>query len=220
MQPLRPGNALHDDRQDRALRRWGVQNCHLVDQAAYGAGLSRLMADDDAAPRQAAGVVDHLRTDKGESVRRLLEDAVEMARAGEDAHAADDAWPHGVADELDDLLQDLEDHDAREDLAYGLALDAPAGRTRVIERMLEEHVAMTAQLAGLRRRMGDYAAPGHACATWRLLYVLCVKVEDILLGRMALEEQRLFRPVLRNHTEGSSCPRARSGRVRPPRRSA
>ncbi len=202
MQPLRPDAPIRDPRQDKALRRWGVRNCHLVDQAAYGAGLSRLMANDDAAPDRPPQVVDYLRADRGESVRRLLEDAVEVARAGEDAHAADDAWPHGVADDLDDLLQDLEDHDAREDLAYRLALDASGGKVRVLERMLEEHEAIDGQLAALRRRTSGYVAPSHACTAWRLLYILCLKVEDILLGRMRLEEKRLFGPVLRNHTEG------------------
>jgi regulator of cell morphogenesis and NO signaling len=201
MQPLRLRPPIQDERQTEVLERWGVRRCHLIDRAAFDAGLTRLIDPEDAVPAGPLEMVAHLRQDDGVTLQGLLEDAVQLARTGEDAHAADDAWPHGVCDDLDDLLQDLEVHDAHEDMAYRAAFDATDGRRRILQHMLDEHGAMRQRLARLRGRMRHYRLPEGACATWRLLYVLCQKVENVLVRRMRLEEEQLFGPALRNCPE-------------------
>lgn len=190
-----------DPRQAEVLARWGVRRLHLVDRELFDAGLTRLNEADDPVPPDRSLMVGHLREGRDEELRRLLDDAVTIAGVGQEMHGGDDAWPHGVADDLYDLLQDVEDHDAREGLAYAAAGGSPeAGRT-IISRMIEEHRDIRVRLADLARATDDYRAPDHACLVWRLLYILCLKVSRTLADRMRAEEEQLFGPMLRNRTE-------------------
>ena len=61
------------------------------------------------------------------------------------------------------------------------------------------------RLEHLARRTGDFTAPAHACATWRLLYLLCRKLNSELRERMALETAALLGRDIRESTEDSGC---------------
>lgn len=201
MRPFRSEQSLGDPRQMETLARWGVRRCHLVDRQVFDAALSSLIDPDDMLPEDPSRMGDYLQEGRDETVRRLLDDAVAIAGVGQERHAGDDAWPHGVADELYDLLQDVEDHDAREGRAYVSLGGDPAAGLQAVSHMIDQHNDIRARLAGLARITGGYRTPAHACPVWRLLYILCVKVERALADRMRAEEQQLFGPMLRNRTE-------------------
>lgn len=175
-----------DDRlQAETLERWGVQRCDAVDRAAFNAGLSALIEIDGPAGEAPQRRLDRLRGEEGEAVRQRLEEAVALARTGDRAHRTDDQWPHGLVDELYELLQDLEAHDAHE--AFARSAENPASAP-LRAGLRQDHEALAARLEELRRLTAGYEAPPHACAVWRLLYVLCLKVDRALVERIRLEE--------------------------------
>jgi iron-sulfur cluster repair protein YtfE (RIC family) len=199
MRPSCLPEPVQDHRHSEALARWGLRGPHLVDRNAFHTELSRLLDGEEAVPTDSAAAIRPLLDDEKETMRRLLDDAVILAGLGQQMHGGDDAWPQGVGDELYDLLQDLEGHDAREGRIWGQGIPEIGGG--VSRRMLEEHGDIRRRLAALVRITGGYQAPAHACLVWRLLYLLCLKVDHSLTERMRLEERRVFRPALRNRTE-------------------
>lgn len=173
-----------DQLQTQTLERWGVQRCDAVDRAAFNAGLSALIEIDRPAGEDPQRRLDRLQGE-GEALRRQLEEALILARTGERAHRTDDQWPHGIVDELYDLVQDLEAHDAHEAFAHGAAETASAPLRAGLR---DDHKVLAARLEEVRRLTGGYEPPAHACAVWRLLYVLCLKVDRALVERMRLED--------------------------------
>lgn len=177
-----------DQLQAETLERWGVRRCDAVDRAAFNAGLSDLIEIEGAPGEDPRLRLDRLQREEGEAVRRRLRDALALARTGDLAHRTDDLWPHGIVDELDDLLQNLEAHDAHE----GYARSAAGGASAALAAGLrDDHAFLGGRLDELRRLTGGYEAPAHACAVWRLLYVLCLKVDRALAERMQLEDTGL-----------------------------
>ncbi|SFS83650.1 hypothetical protein [Brevundimonas viscosa] len=180
----RSDKTSRQDPQAETLERWGVSQCDAVDRSVFNAGLSTLIEIDCPASEDPERRLARLLREEGEAIRRRLEDAVALARAGERAHRTDDLWPHGLVDELDDLLQDLEAHDAHE----AFARSAPGAPSALAAGLKEDHGILAARLEALRRSTRGYEAPAHACAVWRLLYVLCLKVDRALAERMRLED--------------------------------
>lgn len=178
---------LCDDDQVEAetLERWGVGRCDAVDRAVFDAGLSALAEIDRPAWEDPQRRLEGLRREEGGAVRGLLQEATTLARTGERAHRTDDHWPHGIADELYDLLQDLEAHDVHEAFARGAV---PEPSAPLAAGLRDDHAMLAARLDELRRLTRGYDAPAHACAVWRLLYVLCLKVDTALAERMRLED--------------------------------
>ena len=174
-----------DPNETATLDRWGVRRCDAVDRVAFNAGLGSLIEVDVPADEPAPQRLDRLYAEQGETVRQLLQDAVSLARTGERAHRTDDLWPHGILDELDDLVEELEAHEAHEDFVRGEAGEPSAP---LLSGLREDHAALATRLQELRRLTGGFEAPAHACAVWRLLYVLCLKVEIALVERMTLED--------------------------------
>ena len=185
---------------NEALARWGVASCDTVDREALHTGLSGLMTDETAPAETLSGLIARLRREAG-PLRRLVRDALALARTADDAHRRDDRWPHGLVDELEDLADTLEMHDAREDAAYAAVADVAATGRRLAARMSAEHRCVRRRLEAVRSLTANFEAPAGACTTWRLTYVLLTKAAFELEGRMAIEEARLYAPLLRNRTE-------------------
>lgn len=206
MPSVRLAPARNEPLQQETLDRWGVHKCHLVDRAAMDAGLSRLIEIDGPLEEHPWRTLMRLHREEGEAVRRHLDDAIAMAWTGERTHSSDDLWPHGIADELDELLQDLEAHDVREAFVRSQIGAAPATPTPLPEILREDHAIIQAQLDSLRALTRDYAAPAHACTVWRLLYVLCAKVECVLARRIHLEESSPAEPAPQSYGDTSLSP--------------
>ncbi|MES2834532.1 MAG: hemerythrin domain-containing protein [Pseudomonadota bacterium] len=173
----------------RVFNRWGLLRCELLDRAAFDAALNSLAQEFDP-PADPRLMADYLLRD-GVAVSRLLHDVGVMASEGEVTHRHNPAWPVGLSGALEMLLLEFRAHDAREDMAYRAASkEEPPGP--VLERLLGDHANIRSHLSAVRDLTDGYLPPADACTVWRLLYVICLKVEELVLARMQLEEAELF----------------------------
>lgn len=117
-------------------------------------------------------------------VRRLFEEAIRLADSGEAAHALNDLWPHGLADDLIVMLDDLEDHELRQDAAEALGLTPLAGPRP------DDAGRLARQLEALSDLAHGFRAPPFADGGWRRLYRLCRALDRLLRERLALAGKR------------------------------
>ena len=80
------------------------------------------------------------------------------------------------------------------DLDHKAAVQQPTGQcgSALLERLLKDHVAIRRLLSALRDCTDGYRPPQNACTAWRLLYVICLRIEHLILARIRLEEAELF----------------------------
>lgn len=189
MSQLRQTPPCSDHDPARIFARWGLLRCELLDRNAFDAALNSLSADFEP-PSDPALMADYLLQD-GVAVTRLLHDVVVMAGESEVTHRHNAAWPCGLSGALEILLLEFRAHDVREDMAYRAAFDGePQGPD--LERLLKDHATLRRLLSALREQTDEYRPPANACTAWRLLYVICLKVEQLILARIEVEEGRLF----------------------------
>jgi regulator of cell morphogenesis and NO signaling len=142
-----------------------------------------------------ADLVVHVVDRYHESLRRDVPALVAAARKIERLHADKPDVPVGLADALEELWVDLQQHMTKEEQvlfpmlsrgAYGTQVYMPV---RVMEHEHDEHAT---QLQQLRKRTHDYTAPAHACETWRALYAGLATFEQELTEHIHLENNVLF----------------------------
>lgn len=175
-----------------------------LEQAARKAGLeladltARLRAGLDAAnrdaPRDFAGLIDHILTRYHATHRRELAFLIPLASRVETVHADHEEAPLGLSQALTALLEDLESHMAKEERVLFPAILHGAGAKMAgpIRVMTGEH----AQTAGLLERIEHLAhglrLPEGACGSWTALYDGLRKLGDDLVAHIHLEETNLF----------------------------
>lgn len=136
-----------------------------------------------------------------------LEEAIAMATRAETVHRRDDEWPHGMADQLNELLDCIVTHQQREQavvfpMLVGGVQTVPE---QTIDDMVAAHEELLAMWRELDRLTGGFRAPAHACGTWRRLYALCDSLHADCRDQIDLENRMLLasrRPSgIRDHTE-------------------
>lgn len=181
------------DEEAEALRRWGVSRCGRVDREALLAALAGLLVDERPPPREAGALVDHIRRRFHQAQRQVLDDAIALAAAGGRAHRRDDDWPHGLGDDLVGLLEAWEAHQLREEaVVFPAVLEGRGELSIAVDEARRDHAALKTRLDALARRTEGFRPPGHACPAWRVLYLLCARLEAELRAQMALEERSLY----------------------------
>lgn len=197
------------DEEADALRRWGLSPCGRVDREALMGALAGLLVDERPPPEEAGALVDHIRRRFHQAQRQVLDDAIALAAAGGRRHRRDDLWPHGLADDLAALLEAWEAHQLREEaVVFPAVLQGRDERAVAVDQARRDHAELKRSLTRLVRRTSGFRPPDHACPTWRLLYLLCARLEAELLAQMSLEEQTLYgeRPAaIRVSTEVNLC---------------
>jgi regulator of cell morphogenesis and NO signaling len=120
--------------------------------------------------------------------------AIALARKVEGVHRDVAEAPHGLADHLQLMFDDLDAHQRREELVLFPTLEAGGCSVArfAIQRMMADHRDVEGQLATLRKLAGDYQPPAGACRTWRALLESCRKLDDDLTEHMRLEDDDLF----------------------------
>ena len=189
-----------------ALDRWGVARCDAVDLDAVSSQLTWLMVEDAVPSGPGAAELACKRRHSTQESR--IEDAIALAVRAETVHRKDDAWPHGMADQLEDILEQTVVHQQREQaVVFPMLTNGVAALSaRTIDEMIEAHDALLQGWEALAQRTGGFRAPDHACATWRLLYVLCFKLHMDFREQVELENRMLMAgrgPGLRNDTEAA-----------------
>ncbi len=137
-----------------------------------------------------AHLVDHFHAGH----RRELPELVEMAAKVERVHADRAGCPAGLAVHLETMRHRLELHMRKEEeVLFPLLLaGARAVARRPVEVLTAEHDEHAADLRRTRALATDFAAPEHACTTWRALYRRLAEFERDVMEHIHLENHVLF----------------------------
>ncbi len=142
----------------------------------------------------ASDLIDHILTRFHESHREEIPELIRLARRVEHVHAGRPDCPTGLADHLEAMLQDLQDHMAKEEevLFPMLLAGNDAGAQAPISTLRHEHDQHGVALARLEALTDDITAPKDACNTWRALYAGLTKLREDLMQHIHLENNVLF----------------------------
>ncbi|WP_026611128.1 hemerythrin domain-containing protein [Methylocaldum szegediense] len=126
--------------------------------------------------------------------RQQLPELTRLARMVERVHGEHPACPRGLADTLDSLRHELEDHmQTEEQVLFPLIArgEGTSARTLILVMRMEDHHHAEA-LKRLDKLTRGFTPPPVACSTWRALYLglsgLCVD----LMEHVYLEDNVLF----------------------------
>lgn len=138
-------------------------------------------------------LIQHILANYHEKHRQQVPDLIQLARKVEDVHNDHEACPVGLADLLNEMLNELESHMMKEEqILFPMLVGGiyPRGPIAVMEEEHDEHEAMLASLNELTK---SCRAPRGACGTWIMLYDGLQELIDDLRQHIALENQVLFR---------------------------
>ena len=151
--------------------------------------------DQDAlASQDTSALIEHILERYHETHRREFPAAIRLARKIEAVHAHHPDCPHGLADHLAFMADDLEAHQQREEIVlFPLLVRGGGPLVRFpIQKMTSEHRDVDEQLVGLAGLTRDFTAPEGCCSSWRELYEAIRKLDADLQAHMRLEEEVLF----------------------------
>ncbi|HEY4169138.1 MAG TPA: iron-sulfur cluster repair protein YtfE [Reyranella sp.] len=145
-------------------------------------------------PQESASLVDHIISRYHDTHRRELPELIQLARKVEKVHAKRSDVPRGLADLLERMSTELQQHMAKEELILFPAMkqSMAAGLDMPIARMRHEHDDHGAHLRELDRLTNGITAPADACRTWQALYAGLTKLTDELMEHIHLENNVLF----------------------------
>jgi regulator of cell morphogenesis and NO signaling len=126
--------------------------------------------------------------------RRELPELIRLARRVEAVHRDHPAAPHGLADRLERILGELEDHMQKEEQIL-FPLMRRGGHPMISQPifvMTAEHDEHGANLRELERLTAGFEAPEDACPTWRALYAGAQKFAEDLTDHIHIENNVLF----------------------------
>lgn len=146
---------------------------------------------DDASPTE---LVDHILTRYHAVHREQLPELIRLARKVEQVHGERDDCPHGLADHLSAMAQELESHMRKEeDVLFPLIArghGAMAGAPITVMRM--EHDEHGVALRRLEDLTDGLTPPRAACTTWRALYAGLRTFRQDLMAHIHTENNILF----------------------------
>lgn len=147
-----------------------------------------------AAPQESVALVDHIIARYHDTHRRELPELIQLARKVEKVHAKRSDAPRGLADLLERMSTELQQHMAKEELILFPAMkqSMAAGLDMPIARMRHEHDDHGAHLRALDRLTNSITVPADACRTWQALYAGLAKLTDELMEHIHLENNVLF----------------------------
>jgi len=167
-----------------------------LDVADLETALNALQASAGATPASSdtGELIGHILTRYHETHRRELPELIELARKVEAVHVDHPRAPHGLADLLRQMRDELEAHMKKEELilfpamqrAAGAGLDAP------IMQMRHDHDEHGEQLRRLEDITDGFAVPEGACRSWQALYAGTGKLATDLMEHIHLENNILF----------------------------
>ncbi|MBS0560287.1 MAG: iron-sulfur cluster repair protein YtfE [Proteobacteria bacterium] len=146
------------------------------------------------APQAADDLIDMIVGRFHEAHRRELPELIRLARRVEAVHRDHPLAPHGLADLLERVRTELEDHMAKEEQIL-FPLLRQGGHPMIahpIAMMLAEHDDHGVHLREIERLTGEFTPPDGACNTWRALYVGGRKLADDLVEHIHTENNILF----------------------------
>lgn len=144
--------------------------------------------------QEPAALIDHILTRYHEVHRAQLPELIRMARRVEAVHRDHPEVPHGLADFLEHMEQELLSHMMKEEQVLFPLLRA-GGNAFVVQpiaMMRHEHTDHGEALERLAALTNDTTAPAGACNTWRALYAGIAQLSEDLIHHIHLENNLLF----------------------------
>lgn len=154
------------------------------------------------APEETTALITHIQTRYHDRHRQDLADLLALARRVEDVHWGDPDLPQGLADLVEDLSRDLEEHMAKEDTVLFpqmLERDHPM-ILHPIAAMRRDHEGHEKRAKALAALTHSFTPPHHACGSWQRLYTGLSQLAADLEHHMHLENDILL-PRLERGTQ-------------------
>lgn len=146
------------------------------------------------APESTDSLIAHIIVRYHDVHRRELPELIRLARRVEAVHKAHPDAPAGLADLLERMQAELEDHMAKEEQVL-FPLMRQGGHPMIghpISMMMTEHDSHGELLHALEDLTDDFTVPEDGCPTWRALYVGAGKLADDLMQHIHTENNILF----------------------------
>ena len=139
-------------------------------------------------------MIDHILARYHAVHREQLPELIRMARRVEAVHRESPDVPHGLAEHLEAMEDELLDHMDKEEQILFPMLQAgsqpqASGPIHVLREEPNGHGLMLERLMALT---GDATPPRGACNTWRALYAGIAQLSDDLINHIHLENNLLF----------------------------
>jgi len=170
-----------------------------LDAQLIASELAALVSDPASEPdwrnEPAAALIDFILERFHERHRGQLPELIRLANRVEQVHGNKPDCPHGLAEHLWRMQQELESHMLKEEqiLFPMLRRDIPLPQTNgPIAVMRYEHDEHGAALRRLAELTEDMTPPENACNTWRALYRGLEELRDDLMQHIHLENNILF----------------------------
>ena len=151
-------------------------------------------------------LVEHIIARYHEVHRAQLPELIRMARRVEAVHRDNPNTPHGLADALETMEQELLMHMHKEEAVLFPMLRAGGNSfvSQPIAMMRHEHNDHGEALEHIARLTHDITPPLGACNTWRALYAGLAQLRDDLINHIHLENNVLF-PQFEAQVEQGGC---------------
>lgn len=165
----------------------------LIQQWQYLA-VPALMVPRKVSELSNADLIDYVIGRYHTALRSLFPKLIPAARTVERLHSDHPDCPHGLANVLKVLSDELSDHfDKEQDELFPSMLHSPQHNLRFpIDRRRAEHEDFADQLDTLARLTNNYVAPDHTGSDWRMLYDTCRRLDNDLRLHIHFEEDVLF----------------------------
>ena len=171
-----------------------------IDAASIVNGLEALQQrTDDGTERDwntatSSELVDHILTRYHAVHREQLPELIRLARRVEQVHGDRKDCPHGLADHLEAMAQELDSHMRKEEMVLFPMIAQGQGEqaSMPIGVMRSEHDSHGAELRRLEALTNDVTPPRDACTTWRALYLGLRTFREDLMAHIHTENNILF----------------------------
>ncbi|WP_102798835.1 iron-sulfur cluster repair protein YtfE [Bowmanella denitrificans] len=135
--------------------------------------------------------------------RQQLPELIRLARRVEQVHGDSADCPQGLAEHLENMHLELENHMLKEEQILFPMLSNGFHPSGPINVMQEEHLDHGEALEQMLTLAHDLELPLGACNTWTALYLGLKELKEDLMDHIHLENNVLF--VERQSGEGSCC---------------
>jgi len=172
----------------------GVDTQPIVEELRLLAERADTSGERDWQDAPAAELVEHILARYHAVHREQLPELIRLARKVEQVHGERADCPHGLADQLSSMAQELESHMRKEEnvlfpmIAGGNG--AMAGGPISVMRM--EHDDHGVALRAIEQLTNGIVPPGGACTTWRALYTGLRTFREDLMAHIHTENNILF----------------------------
>lgn len=164
-----------------------------VDLQTLLAQLQELNTGATDAPEDNGELIEHILERYHETHRRELPELIKLARKVEAVHGAHPKAPHGLAEHLQIMAAELQNHMLKEEaILFPMMRRGAATVYGPINMMRMEHEDHGVALAQLAQLTDDFSLPEGACRSWQALYMGVAKLVDDLMAHIHLENNVLF----------------------------